>query len=592
MIAWLENLNNFLNANNGTITALATVVLAVITFWYAYLTRKILKASDTPDIRVFLSQVGGGSIGMYTLDLCVENIGTGFARDVHFSGDFISLRPQFSKEPLSEYDDIKHGRSHLGSGKQIRIALFFQYQQSDLPERTSNAVVNYRDIDLIATDPPFNSKRDYFVPFRDEYGQEPDTLVRAFSDTWTWGGAAEEAYRNLLVEEGGQIGDTIQGLRQFLNETPMMAYLVMMAVRIVEMHRILKSTGSFYLHCDPSASHYLKIVSDAIFSAGQLRNEIVWCYTGPGSPNMRQFNRKHDIIFWYSKGDEWTFNSDVIRIPHKKPIGAGGTSTKWLKSEDEDLAEKYKSGKIPETWWTDFSPVGWIKTERLGYPTQKPRALYQRIIQASSNKGDLVLDPFCGCGTTLMAAESLERKWIGIDLTYLAIGAVKTQAEKFFSTGTDSITVIGTPEDENTALELARTNSRGFEEWSVTHVLKFKSNAKKVADGGIDGTFRFPHDTVEGKMVFGKAVAQVKGGNYTLSHIRDFRTAMQNEEADLGVFVVTSPPTRGMRTEASRAGTYQHPFSNMEVPRLQIYEIQNHFRGIPPRLPFGERQVL
>ena len=140
---------------------------------------------------------------------------------------------------------------------------------------------------------------------------------------------------------------------------------------------------------------------------------------------MRQFNRKHDIIFWYSKGDKWTFNSEMIRVPHKKPIGAGGTSTKWLKSEDVDLGEKYKSGKIPETWWTDFSPVGRIRTELLGYPTQKPRALYERIIRASSNKGDLVLDPFCGCGTTLMSAESLERQWIGIDLTYLAIGAVK-----------------------------------------------------------------------------------------------------------------------------------------------------------------------
>ncbi|MDE0085732.1 MAG: DNA methyltransferase [Candidatus Poribacteria bacterium] len=447
-------------------------------------------------------------------------------------------------------------------------------------------------IDLIATDPPFNSRRNYFIPYRDEHGQEPDTLVRAFSDTWTWGDAAEDAYKELIVTVGGQIGDTIQGLRQFLNETPMMAYLVMMAIRLIEMHRILKSTGSFYLHCDPSASHYLKIISDAIFGASKLRNEIVWCYTGPGSPNMRQFNRKHDIIFWYAKGDKWTFNSDMIRILHKKPIGAGGTSTKWKKSEDEDLGEKYKAGKIPETWWTEFTPVGRIRTELLGYPTQKPRSLYERIIQASSNKGDFVLDPFCGCGTTLMAAESLGRQWIGIDLTYLAIGAVKTQAEKFFSTGTGSITVIGTPENENTALQLARTKPQDFEEWCVTNVLKFKSNAKKVADGGIDGTFRFPHDKTKGKMVYGKAVAQVKGGKYTLGHIREFRTAMQNEDANLGVFVVTKPPTRGMRTEASRAGIYRHPFSNTEVPRLQIYEIQDYFRDVLPRLPFGERTVL
>ena len=201
-------------------------------------------------------------------------------------------------------------------------------------------------IDLIATDPPFNSKRDSFVPYRDQHGQEPDVLVRAFQDTWIWGEAAEEAYRELIVDTGGQISDTVQGLRQFLNETPMMAYLVMMAIRIVEMHRILKSNGSLYIHCDPSASHYLKIILDAVFGHQNFRNEIIWCYTGPGSPNMRQFNRKHDDIFWYSKGDEWIFNREAVRIPHKKPIGAGGTSTKWLK-DGEDLGEKYKSGKNP-----------------------------------------------------------------------------------------------------------------------------------------------------------------------------------------------------------------------------------------------------
>ena len=443
-------------------------------------------------------------------------------------------------------------------------------------------------IDLIATDPPFNSKRDYFVPFRDEQGQEPDTLVRAFTDTWTWGEAAEKAYSHLLVEVGGQIADTIQGLRQFLNETPMMAYLVMMAIRLVEMHRILKSTGSLYLHCDPSASHYLKIVLDSVFGNKNFRNEIVWCYAG-GNPSLKNYPKKHDILLRYTKSEKYTFNVEY------KPYSNHNTTGKRFstKGMSKRRGLNYRAEGTPITdWWTDIKPLINLHRERLGYPTQKPRSLYERILQASSNKGDLVLDPFCGCGTTLMAAEALERQWIGIDLTYLSIGAVKTQAEKFFSTGTGGITVIGTPEDVNTALELARTNPRGFEEWSVSHVLKFKSNAKKVADGGIDGTFRFPIGKIKGKQEFGKAVAQVKGGNYTLSHIRDFRTAMQNEEAFLGVFVVTSPPTRGMQTEASRAGTYRHPFLDIEAPRLQIYEIQDYFRDVLPRLPFGERIVL
>ena len=235
--------------------------------------------------------------------------------------------------------------------------------------------------------------------------------------------------------------------------------------------------------------------------------------------------------------------------------------------------------------WVDIAPAR--GKDRTGYPTQKPRELYEQIIKASSKKGGLVLDPFCGCGTTLLAAEATERQWIGIDLTYLAIGVVKMQAEKFFDAGTDSITLIGTPEDAYTALQLASTNHAGFEEWCVTHVLNFKSNAKKVGDGGIDGTYTYPLGRMTGKLTYGKAVAQVKGGNYTLSHIRDFRTAKQNVEADLGVFVVTTPPTRGMQTEATRAGKYRYPFLDMEIPVLQIYEIQKYFRGILPSLPFG-----
>lgn len=521
-------------------------------------------------------------------------------------------------------------------------------------------------IDLIATDPPFNSKRDYFVPYRDEHGQEPDTLVRAFTDTWTWGEAAEDAYQHLLVEEGGQIGDTIQGLRQFLNETPMMAYLAMMAIRIAEMHRILKPTGNLYLHCDPSASHYLKIILDAIFGTNNFRNEIVWQRTSAHNDGNR-FGRVHDIILFYSKNPRPLWNpvytahdpeyierfyryedergryrvgdltASGVRHAESGQVWRGinpsTVGNHWRAPRREawpegvEPPENYESFSVHEKldvldangliYWpptgkvpgfrrylstskgrrvtdviTDINPLASNSRERTGYPTQKPIELYKRFITSSSNEGDLVLDPFCGCGTTLVSAEELNRHWIGIDLTYLAIGAVNQQFERLFPQHRDSVTITGTPENVEQALVLARTDPQGFEEWCVTHILRFRANDRRGADGGIDGTFRFPLGRIRGRQAYGKAVAQVKGGNYTLSHIRDFRTAMQNVEADLGVFVVTSPPTRGMQTETTRAGKYRHPFSDEEFPVLQIYEIQNFFRGIPPRLPFGERQVL
>ena len=449
-------------------------------------------------------------------------------------------------------------------------------------------------VDLIATDPPFNSKRDYFVPYRDEHGRQPDALIRAFTDTWAWGDAAEVVCQHLIVEEGGQIGATIQGLQQFLNETPMMAYLVMMAARIVEIHRLLKDTGSLYLHCDPSASHYLKIILDSVFGVKNFRNEIVWCYRGGGVPKS-DFSKKHDIIFRYSKTADVTFNVDDIRLPYSQE------SQERLKYRakafrGDRVYDNYNmnvKGKHPEDWWV-MQPIMPSSKERTGYPTQKPLVLYERIIKASSNKGDLVLDPFCGCGTTLMAAEKQERQWIGIDLTYLATGAVKMQIEKFFPNLRDIITVPGTPEDVDTALALARSDPAGFEEWCITHVLKFKSNAKKVADGGIDGSYTFPIGRVKGRQAYGKMVAQVKGGNWTLSQVRDFRTAMQNVKADLGIFVVTRRPTRGMLDEVRRAGTYQIDAGGftISIPCLQIYEIHDYFRGTLPKLPFGDRQLL
>ena len=248
-------------------------------------------------------------------------------------------------------------------------------------------------------------------------------------------------------------------------------------------------------------------------------------------------------------------------------------------------------GKHPDDWW-QIQPIAPSANERTGYPTQKPIELYKRIIAASSNIGDLILDPFCGCGTTLMAAEGLKREWIGIDLTYLATGAVKLQIEKYFPQLRNEITITGTPENVQQALDLARTSPQHFEEWTVTHVLKFKANAKKVADGGIDGTMNFPLGRIQGKQAYGKAVAQVKGGNYTLGHIRDFRTAMNNAKAEMGVFLVTTPPSTGMQAEAAKSKIYKHPSYEFTAPRLQIYQIQDYYNDVLPKLPYAEKSLL
>ena len=264
-----------------------------------------------------------------------------------------------------------------------------------------------------------------------------------------------------------------------------------------------------------------------------------------------------------------------------------------IETGNENATRASDTERLPFDVW-NIQALNAMATERTGYPTQKPIELYKRIIAASSNEGDMVLDPFAGCGTTCVAAELLGRQWIGVDLTYLAIGAVKQQIEKLCEyTTRGNIGVIGTPEDAEQALALARTDPKGFEEWCVTHVLQFKSNVKKVADGGVDGTRRFSLGKIKGKQAFGKAVAQIKGGNYTLGHIRDFRTAMQNENADLGIFVATTPPTRGMKTEIARAGVYEYPPNpQITYPRLQHYEIQNYFRGELPKMPPRDKTIL
>ena len=308
-------------------------------------------------------------------------------------------------------------------------------------------------IDLIYLDPPFNSKKEYKAPI----GSPAEGA--SFKDIWT--------DEDIKTEWHGQIAAEHEELYQIIQasetvyDTSMKIYLTAMAVRLFEMHRILKPTGSIYLHCDPTASHYLKLIMDSLFGQQNFRNEIIGCYTGPGSPKMRQFNRKHDSLFWYSKGDKWIFNREDVRIPHKKlnTNRKGAMIADALTQEERDAY--LKRGKVPETWWPEFSPVGRIHNERTGYPTQKTLALLNRIIRASSDEGDIVLDPFCGCATECVAAESLQRQWVGIDISPSAEVITKLRLDEASQQGnftvplTDVIVRDDAPERTDNAEEIA-----------------------------------------------------------------------------------------------------------------------------------------
>jgi len=274
--------------------------------------------------------------------------------------------------------------------------------------------MNSNFVDLIYLDPPFNTKRFYSAPIGSK------AAGTSFKDMWTWQDV-NEAYLYKLAANYPALTEFIANVGK-IHSNAMKAYLTYMAQRVIEMHRVLKDTGSLYLHCDPTASHYLKILLDEIFGKNNFRNEIVWCYTGPSSPDMKQFPRKNDTIFWYSKSNKWVFNQ--IRVPYKDPNQRPRKAYLSAVGDDfskEKIIKMRERGKPIENWWTDIAIAVRSKNENTGYPTQKPLALLNRIIKTSSNVGDIVLDPFCGCATTCVSAQHLDRKWIGIDIEKHAV---------------------------------------------------------------------------------------------------------------------------------------------------------------------------
>lgn len=513
-------------------------------------------------------------------------------------------------------------------------------------------------VDLVYLDPPFNSRQDYNVLFAEKDGSQSSSQIHAFEDTWEWNIDAERSYEE-IVERGGRVADALRAFRTFLGGSDMMAYLAMMAPRLVELRRVLKETGSIYLHCDPTASHYLKILMDAVFGPQMFKNEVIWKRTSSHSAAKR-WGDIHDTLLFYSKGPVWTWGE--VLIPHSEEYSAryknlDESGRAW--ADDNLTAPGVRNGDSGSVWrgfdvtakashwkvnaktveglvgvdiarqmsttqkldlldaegfihWprggagfprfkrflsggshiqdivTDIPPINSQAQERLGYPTQKPEALLERVIKASSNEGGLVLDPFCGCGTTVQVAQRLNRRWIGIDITHLAIGLIKKRLSDTFGPEIKATyEVIGEPTDYAGAAQLAKEDKYQFQWWALGQVGARPTEQKKGADRGIDGRLYF-HDDHSGKSK--QIIFSVKGGGVTASQVRDLRGVIEREKAEIGVFLCFEEPTRPMKHEAAEAGLYKSS-DGSSYPRLQILTVQEILDGKQPEYPLHRRDA-
>ena len=501
-------------------------------------------------------------------------------------------------------------------------------------------------VDLVYLDPPFNSNANYNVLFKEQTGEASPAQIRAFTDTWEWTQEAERTYEQEIITNPGtpaNVKEMVSAFRQFIGSNAMMAYLVMMAPRLVELRRVLKPTGSIYLHCDPTASHYLKLLMDTIFGAANFRTEITWKRTSAHSDSRQgrqQHGRVHDVIFFYSRSDGWTWNPLYTEYDqdytdqfyrHVEPetgrryrldnlTGPGGAAkgnpsyevmgvTRYWRYSEERMAALIVQGRIVQTrpgavpaykryldempgvplqdLWTDIRPIASQAKERLGYPTQKPQALLERIIEASSNEGDVVLDPFCGCGTAVAAAENLKRRWIGIDVTHLAVALMKSRLRTAFDLhpGAD-YEVVGEPTDVGGARALAEQDRYQFQYWamSLLEAQPREQDRRRGADRGIDGVVHF----IDGpRRSTHKAIVQVKSGKVSSPHVRDLKGTVEREKADLGLFITLEEPTRDMRAEAASAGFYHSDIWQRDYPRMQIRTVAELLAGNKFDIPYA-----
>ena len=430
-------------------------------------------------------------------------------------------------------------------------------------------------VDLCYIDPPFNSKRNYNQIYNN-VGSEDRAQAQAFIDTWKWDDLANDGFTEILGNAEGRfqprLVDLIKGLHPVLTQGSLLAYLVSISQRVTEIQRVLKQTGSFYLHCDPTASHYLKLVLDAVFCSqgGDFVNEVAWCYKSGGA-SKRHFSRKHDVLLFYAKSSEYVFNYQKEKSYNRgmKPYHFEGVE------EFKDDIGWYTMVGMKDYWNIDM--VGRTSAERLGYPTQKPEALLERVIEASSNKGDVVLDAYCGCGTTIAVAQKLKRQWIGIDITFQSISLVLRRIEKAFGVAVvEAIKADGIPRDMQSAEALAHRRDdrlrKEFEKWAVLMYTNNRAviNEKKGADAGIDATGYF----MTGKDDNAKIIFQVKSGGVKRGDIATLRGDMGREKAALAVLITLEEPSKPMLAEAKAAGQYRHETMGRNYDQIGIVTIQ------------------
>jgi DNA modification methylase len=485
--------------------------------------------------------------------------------------------------------------------------------------------VRDESVDLVYLDPPFNSQQDYNVLFAEKDGTQAAAQIMAFEDTWEWNQESARAYQE-LVEAGGAVAEAMIAFHTLLGGSNMLAYLAMMAPRLLELRRVLKATGSIYLHCDSTASHYLKILMDAVFGPQFFRNEVIWQRTSAHN-DPAKYGRVHDSLLFYGKGEKITWNTQYEPIDddyfkahdfeedekglfRKRDLTApahGGKSGQYewkgkyppagrmwsyteenMRQLDADGRIAYTKTGMPRLKIYEGKLKGvpyqdvWVRSElwlnsaaqeRLGYPTQKPEALLERIIKTSSNEGDVVLDPFCGCGTAIAVAEKLKRHWIGIDITHLAINLIKKRLRDHFGEEVQKdYEIIGEPVSVSDAAELARQDPFQFQSWALGLVgARIATSAKKGADRGIDGRLYF-HDDRSGKSK--QIILSVKAGeNVNVAQVRDLRGVIEREKAEIGVLISMEPPSKPMIKEAVEAGFYKSPHVEGTFPRIQILTI-------------------
>jgi site-specific DNA-methyltransferase (adenine-specific) len=491
-------------------------------------------------------------------------------------------------------------------------------------------------VDLVYLDPPFNSKAAYNLLYKSPDGAASQAQYQTFVDSWRWGESTDAALK-YVTESGSPALGILTSLNNYMQKSDLMAYLVMMAARLIALRRVLKPSGSLYLHCDASACHYLKIILDEVFGSGTFRNEIVWRRSTGKSLMTRRLPTNHDVILFYS-GEGNTWNEDAVFLPydptnlpektaekysHEDPNGRryqldnlinpnpdrpnltyeflGITRVwRWTRDRmqaayDKGLVVQPAPGRVPrfkryldeqrgmplDDVWTDIPPLNSQAQERLGYQTQKPKLLLERIIKMSSNPGDVVLDPFAGCGTAIEAAQGLGRRWIGIDITVLAIDVVERRLNRMGLRRKVEYTVDGIPLDMDGAHRLFAEDPHMFQLWALTLVDgQPREGGKRGADKGVDGLIYYAEDS----RTTGQAIISVKGGeNIHAQHIRDLVGAMTNQRAKLGIFITLHKPTSAMERAAREAESIE--VGGKLRPRVQICTIEELLKGQKPKLP-------